>query len=101
MPTVPAAGQFGPDQFTVQSLKGQTVDAKFLRDTTGQNYIIDPLSQQFGGFFVEAFDGAGSGFATWACAYNNDMRGHGSLGMGGECSKGMGVKKVYDELASG
>ena len=46
MPTVPAAGQFGPDQFTVQSLKGQTVDAKFLRDTTGQNYIIDPLSQR-------------------------------------------------------
>ena len=44
MPTVPATGQFGPNNFTVQSIKGVAVDAKYLMDSTGANYIIDPNS---------------------------------------------------------
>src|ERR1700712_78034 len=41
MTTVIAAGQFGPNSFTVQSVKGVTVDAKWLTDSVGANYIID------------------------------------------------------------
>ncbi len=42
MPTVPATGQFGPPLFTVRSIKGTVVDAKWLTDNTGASYIIDP-----------------------------------------------------------
>ncbi|HXQ72601.1 MAG TPA: hypothetical protein VN844_19045, partial [Pyrinomonadaceae bacterium] len=42
MPTVPANGQFGNETFTVFSVKGVAVEAKWLRDSTGSNYIIDP-----------------------------------------------------------
>ena len=42
MPTVPATGQFGPNVFQVTSLKGTIVDAKYLTDSIGANYIIDP-----------------------------------------------------------
>ena len=41
MPTVPATGQFGPPLFTVRSIKGTVVDAKWLTDNTGASYIID------------------------------------------------------------
>ena len=34
MPTVPATGQFGPPLFTVRSIKGTVVDAKWLTDNT-------------------------------------------------------------------
>jgi hypothetical protein len=42
MSTVPATGQFGNDYFSVYSTKGVPVEAKWLRDGTGSNYIIDP-----------------------------------------------------------
>ncbi|MEO6381033.1 MAG: hypothetical protein ABIO35_03290 [Nitrobacter sp.] len=42
MPTVPVTGQFGPPLFTVRSIKGAVVDAKWLTDNTGASYIIDP-----------------------------------------------------------
>ncbi len=41
MTTVPATGQFGPDQFAVLSHNLVVVDAKWLKDSTGSNYIID------------------------------------------------------------
>jgi hypothetical protein len=42
MTTVVAIGQFGPNNFTVLSVKGTVVDAKYLMDSVGANYIIDP-----------------------------------------------------------
>jgi hypothetical protein len=42
MGSVTAIGQFGPDQFAVLSTNLVVVDAKWLRDSTGSSYIIDP-----------------------------------------------------------
>src|SRR5882757_6711536 len=42
MTTVPVTGQFGPASFSVLSKKGVVVDAKWLTDSTGASYIIDP-----------------------------------------------------------
>ena len=42
MTTVPATGQFGPPLFSVLSKKGVVVGAKWLTDSTGASYIIDP-----------------------------------------------------------
>lgn len=46
MTTEAAKGQFGPDRFTVRSQKGMSVDAKYLKDRTGLNYIIDPSTSK-------------------------------------------------------
>ena len=42
MTTVPVTGQFGPPLFSVLSKKGVVVGAKWLTDSTGASYIIDP-----------------------------------------------------------
>ena len=47
MPTVPAQGQFGPDYFDVSSRKRTTTaPAKYLRDSTGDNYVIEPFTNK-------------------------------------------------------
>jgi hypothetical protein len=42
MTTVAALGQFGLNNFTAKSDSGVVVDAKWLTDSVGANYIIDP-----------------------------------------------------------
>src|ERR1700738_812032 len=44
---VPANGQFGPEPFSVFSQKTRTeVRAKFLKDSTGENYVINPTTSK-------------------------------------------------------
>ena len=44
---VPANGQFGYDDLLVYSEKTKTaVRAKYLRDNSGENYIIDPITSK-------------------------------------------------------
>ncbi|SRR5712692_9852278 len=44
---VPANGQFGDDYFPVYSLNNKVkVDAKYLKDSYGENYIIDPTTSK-------------------------------------------------------
>jgi hypothetical protein len=42
---VPANGQFGDDYFTVYS-KNASVPGKYLKDSSGENYIIDPATSK-------------------------------------------------------
>src|SRR5713226_6154132 len=45
---VPARGQFGPEPFSVFSRITKTeFPAKYLRDSTGEYYIIDPVSNPY------------------------------------------------------
>jgi hypothetical protein len=47
MPDIaPANGQFGDDSFPVWSDSGARIDAKYLKDSAGQNYVINPATSK-------------------------------------------------------